>query len=157
MAAQPLLCLPKRPFGGLLKGGVMMRLPPLSPPQPHPSGPKDHPYPLTSRPQIASLSVLRDMAAGLAYLHAKNIIHADLKPPNTLLKSCEDTPVGFTAKLSVSHWLGGHFRASASLWVLGWLAHHTNAPQHLRRSPLQGPEPPCLIFACCFCVGPRAF
>ncbi|XP_065887438.1 uncharacterized protein [Dysidea avara] len=39
-------------------------------------------------------SILRDIACGLTYLHAKNVIHRDLKADNILLTSSNDAKIG---------------------------------------------------------------
>ncbi|KFM25782.1 Serine/threonine-protein kinase HT1 [Auxenochlorella protothecoides] len=43
---------------------------------------------------------LRDMARGMAYLHAHNIVHGDLKAANVLLKSAEGSSNGYVAKIA---------------------------------------------------------
>lgn len=58
---------------------------------------------LTYKPvlQEAILLCARDVASGMAYLHLKGVVHADLKPANILLKSVHasaDDPRGFTCK-----------------------------------------------------------
>lgn len=43
------------------------------------------------------LHTLRDVAAGMAYLHSKDILHCDLTGNNVLLTASESDPRGFTA------------------------------------------------------------
>ncbi|KAI8469751.1 MAG: kinase-like domain-containing protein [Monoraphidium minutum] len=46
------------------------------------------------------LPLLRDVAAGLTYLHSKNVMHADLKAGNVLLASDPSAPSGAIARVS---------------------------------------------------------
>jgi hypothetical protein len=56
------------------------------------------PLPLPSLQTV--LAVYRDLAQGLAYLHACSVVHGDLKPANVLLKVDEGCDLGFVAKLA---------------------------------------------------------
>lgn len=49
---------------------------------------------------LRCLSIFVDMAAGMEYLHAKGIIHGDLKPDNVMLKADEGMYIGVVAKLT---------------------------------------------------------
>jgi mitogen-activated protein kinase kinase kinase 11 len=50
--------------------------------------------------QGAVLRRARDVALGLAHLHAQNICHGDLKCENVLLRSDTSDPEGVTAKVA---------------------------------------------------------
>ena len=53
-------------------------------------------------PPLLQHSVLlraRDVAAGIAYMHEKRVIHGDLKTENVLLKSDPKDPFGCIAKV----------------------------------------------------------
>lgn len=55
--------------------------------------------------QEAILLCAMDIAAGMRYLHSMDVVHADLKPANVLLKSARRTPAdprGFTCKVQSS-------------------------------------------------------
>lgn len=54
--------------------------------------------------QEAILLCAKDIAAGMRYLHSVDVVHADLKPANVLLKSARRTPAdprGFTCKVQI--------------------------------------------------------
>ena len=56
--------------------------------------------------QVAILLCLRDVAAGMAYLHGIGIMHSDLKGANVLLKNgrpSPDDPRGYTCKVRRAH------------------------------------------------------
>ncbi|GFH18496.1 protein kinase domain-containing protein, partial [Haematococcus lacustris] len=55
------------------------------------------------------LSLLTDVARGMAYIHGKGIIHGDLTPGNVLLKQEASCPAGVAAKVS------GKWRPTAQL------------------------------------------
>lgn len=44
--------------------------------------------------------LLLDIVSGVEYLHARNVIHGDLKPDNVLLKLDQSCPLGVVAKLT---------------------------------------------------------
>ncbi|KIY91336.1 hypothetical protein MNEG_16628 [Monoraphidium neglectum] len=47
-----------------------------------------------------ALQLLLDVARGMAYLHERNVVHADLKCQNVLLASSPEAPWGCVAKIS---------------------------------------------------------
>eukprot|EP00955_Chlamydomonas_euryale_P033046 346799-Chlamydomonas_euryale.AAC.4 len=55
---------------------------------------------LYHHPQDLILSVLLDVAAGVAHIHAKGIIWGDLKPENVLLQLDGTRQHGITAKIT---------------------------------------------------------
>lgn len=58
-------------------------------------------HPTTKSPAMELiLLLLLDVAHGLEYLHAKGIVHGDLKPDNVLLKADVSSALGIVAKLS---------------------------------------------------------
>jgi serine/threonine protein kinase len=52
-----------------------------------------------ARPQ-SPVTLLLPVCAGLEYLHARNIVHGDLKPDNVLIKKNPQYASGWTAKLT---------------------------------------------------------
>jgi serine/threonine protein kinase len=57
--------------------------------------------PVASAQQYSEvLWILADVAAGLRFLHAKGVVHADLKPANILLKLEQNSQHAVTAKLA---------------------------------------------------------
>lgn len=55
---------------------------------------------ITAPPDLGVIiPTLRDIADAMAYVHSKNIIHADLTGRNVLLTSSDSTPHGFIAKV----------------------------------------------------------
>ncbi|KAI8476229.1 MAG: kinase-like domain-containing protein [Monoraphidium minutum] len=52
------------------------------------------------RPQPRLLSRLRDVAAGMAYLHSRGVLHGDLKAANVLLQRSARAPFGAVAKVA---------------------------------------------------------
>ena len=53
------------------------------------------------QPDMArALARLRDVAAGMAYLHSRNTLHGDLKAANVLLATCPGAPFGLVAKVA---------------------------------------------------------
>ncbi|KXZ48446.1 hypothetical protein GPECTOR_28g856 [Gonium pectorale] len=51
------------------------------------------------QPEVA-VRVALEIAAGMTYIHARNIIHGDLKPANILLRSNTASAYGYTAKIA---------------------------------------------------------
>ena len=49
------------------------------------------------------LATALDIATGLEYLHAANILHGDLTCNNAMLQGCSTDPRGFVAKVPASH------------------------------------------------------
>jgi serine/threonine protein kinase len=50
--------------------------------------------------QAHILTLLSDIAAGMAYLHCRNVLHGDLKPGNVMLKQQQGVPYNQTAKVT---------------------------------------------------------
>jgi serine/threonine protein kinase len=46
------------------------------------------------------LTLLSDVANGMAYLHSRNCVHGDLKPANVLLRRSPNAPFGHAAKVA---------------------------------------------------------
>ncbi|KLO13867.1 kinase-like protein [Schizopora paradoxa] len=73
---------------------------------------------------IEACTILRDIASGLAYLHSKEVIHADLKAQNILI-SASKTPLladfGLSLALSQSHSTMGTTTASTK-GTVRWMA-----------------------------------
>ncbi|KAL6747627.1 kinase-like domain-containing protein [Haematococcus lacustris] len=60
-------------------------------------------------PRMAQvLTILSDVAQGMAYVHSRNIIHRDLKPDNVLLQDSPDGVVAKVADLGLGVVLGRH-------------------------------------------------
>ncbi|KAJ9519957.1 hypothetical protein QJQ45_014683 [Haematococcus lacustris] len=60
-------------------------------------------------PRLAQvLTILSDVAQGMAYVHSRNIIHRDLKPDNVLLQDSPDGVVAKVADLGLGMVLGRH-------------------------------------------------
>ena len=53
-----------------------------------------------ARDAAAAWACLKDVAAGLAYLHSLGVLHGDLSTSNVLLRSTASDPRGFVAKVS---------------------------------------------------------
>jgi serine/threonine protein kinase len=51
-------------------------------------------------PQLKLLCRLKEVAQAMQYLHARNVVHGDLKVANVLLASCTTAPFGMMAKVT---------------------------------------------------------
>jgi serine/threonine protein kinase len=67
--------------------------------------------------QAHILQLATDVAAGMAHVHSRNVVHGDLTPANVLLKTSASTVSGWVAKvggeLLVCVWGGGGEHSSA--------------------------------------------
>jgi serine/threonine protein kinase len=50
--------------------------------------------------QLYVLSILQDVASGMAYLHRRNVLHGDLRSANILLTRDSAAPCGLAAKVA---------------------------------------------------------
>ncbi|WIA13815.1 hypothetical protein OEZ85_007362 [Tetradesmus obliquus] len=74
---------------------------------------------------LQRLLLLRDVAAGMEFLHSKNIVHSDLNANNVLVSSCEASPNGLVAKLAdlgLSRVINQH-RTHRTTHTFGTLSH----------------------------------
>ncbi|KAF6258193.1 kinase-like domain-containing protein [Scenedesmus sp. NREL 46B-D3] len=78
------------------------------------------------------LTLLCDIAAGMSYLHSRNVLHGDLKPGNVLLKQQHGAPYGHVCKVTdfgMSRCLGSG-QSHRSTRTLGTVNH--TSPELLR-------------------------
>jgi serine/threonine protein kinase len=79
---------------------------------------------------------LREVATGMCYLHARSVLHGDLKGTNILLSSCPGNPFGQIAKISdfgISRALDGG-RSYRKTHTLGTVTHMP--PEQLRQGKM---------------------
>lgn len=91
----------------------------------------------------AALAVLRPLAEGIDYAHARKVVHRDLKPANILLRTPGDSPVlidfGIAGEVRDQATRSGHTGSSSTTGTLSYMS-----PEQIRGEP---PQPAMDVYA----------
>jgi len=97
--------------------------------------------------QESLLSLLLGIVEGMEHIHAKNIIHGDLKPENVLLTADPSSPMLMVAKITGGGWggLGGSSGGVCAPCVVKWLRLMPHASCLMPHASCLTPHASCLM------------